>query len=241
MTAVPGAVSRDVVLILGGTSGFGLAIARQLAGSAKLVLAGRDGSKARRIAADFEHAAGYGLDARDAGQLTDLLKRTGPVTHVVSMLGGAMGGGFLSADPATIRETVEGKFFDNITVARTVAPYIAGGGSLTLTAGSGGRPDNASGAIVGNLAVSALVKGLAVEMAPSARVNAVAPTWTPTPLWRDLPKTEIDATERRFAENIPLGRVARPAEVAEAYVFLMRCGFITGQTLTVDGGLTLVA
>lgn len=82
--------------------------------------------------------------------------------------------------------------------------------------------------------------GLAVELAPNAHANAVAPTWMRTPLYRALPASEVDATERQFGATIPLGRTATTDEVAAAYLHLVRSPFTTGQTLVVDGGLTLV-
>jgi NAD(P)-dependent dehydrogenase (short-subunit alcohol dehydrogenase family) len=237
-------LTGKTVLVLGGTSGFGLAAARLAAAQgARLALVGRDGARAAQVAAQLREgggdALGHGLDARDPEALGALLDMVGPVDHAISMLGGAMGGGFLAADPALIRATVEGKFFDNLALARSLAPRIRAGGSLTFTAGAGGRPDNASGAYVGNAGIALLARGLAVELAPAIRVNAVAPTWTPTGLWRDVPLAEVETTAAHFAGLIPLGRVAEVDEVAQAYLFLMQCGFITGQTITVDGGLTL--
>ncbi|HZU63918.1 MAG TPA: SDR family oxidoreductase, partial [Novosphingobium sp.] len=211
---------------------------------ARLVLVGRDGARAAEVAATLQasglEALGHGLDARDGEALNALLDTLGPIDHAISMLGGAMGGGFLSADPAQIRSTIEGKLFDNLALARVLTPRLQEGGSLTVTGGSGGRPDNASGAYIGNIGIAALVRGLAVELAPGIRVNAVAPTWTPTGLWRDVARSDVEATAAQFAGLIPLGRVAQVEEVAMAYLFLMECTFITGQTLTVDGGLTLI-
>ena len=241
-----GRLQGKTVFVIGGSSGFGLAIAEQAAAAgASLIIAGRDAAKAETVAtalqANGASAKAYGVDATDIVALQSLFETVGQVDHLVSMVGGAMGGGFLTADPAVIRATIEGKFFANMMIARTAVPFLRDGGSITLTAGAGGRPDNASGAIIGNEALAGLVRGLGVELAPKLRANAVAPTWTPTPLWRDLAPTDVAATEARFHDLIPLGRVAEPAEVAEAYLFLMSCGFITGQTLAVDGGLTLVA
>lgn len=239
------ALAGKTVLVIGGSSGFGLEVARLAqAHGARLLIVGRDPEKAARVAEGFRKAGGsaqgHGLDATDAAALSGLLENEGPVDHAVSMVGGAMGGGFLGADLATIRQAIEEKFFANLGIARTLAPFLAQDGSLTLTAGSGGRADNASGAIVGNEAIATLVRGLAVELAPRARANAVAPTWTPTPLWRNVAASDIEETRARFAEQIPLRRTGEPVEVAQAYLFLMQCGFITGQTLVVDGGLSLV-
>ena len=152
-----------------------------------------------------------------------------------------MGGGFLEAPFETIERAVREKLFANLQIARHASKKIAEGGSMTFTAGAGGRPHNASGAIVGNDAVRTLVTGLAVELAPNARANAVAPTWTETPLWRNIPAPDVEATKQRLSQTIPLGRTAEIEEIALAYIFLMQCSFITGQTIVVDGGLTLVS
>jgi NAD(P)-dependent dehydrogenase (short-subunit alcohol dehydrogenase family) len=157
------------------------------------------------------------------------------------MAGGFMGGGFLEAPMAVIRQAIEEKFFANLAIARLAAPSLHDGGSLVFTAGSGGRPHNASGAIIGNDAIRTLVQGLAVELAPRARANAVAPTWTRTPLWSHLSPEQVAATDKQFAGLIPLGRTAKIEEVAAAYLFLMQNSFVTGQTIAVDGGLTLVS
>lgn len=73
-------------------------------------------------------------------------------------------------------------------------------------------------------------------MAPYYRVNAVAPTWTPTGLWNDLTPAALKETEKNVAANIPLKKVATTAEVASAYLYLMTNDFITGQIINVDGG-----
>ncbi|MEN3753116.1 SDR family oxidoreductase [Mangrovibacter sp. SLW1] len=76
-------------------------------------------------------------------------------------------------------------------------------------------------------------------MAPAVRVNAVAPTWTLTPFWRDVPADDLARTQAHFEENIPLKRLATMDELAAAYIFLMENGFVTGQRLAVDGGIML--
>ncbi|CAG9192657.1 NAD(P)-dependent dehydrogenase (Short-subunit alcohol dehydrogenase family) [Paraburkholderia tropica] len=239
------------VVIVGGTSGFGFEVARMARDAgAQVVITGRDAQRRDAALAALgavDKAAGevtvsaLALDIADEAALTDFFAHIGPFDHLVSMAGGAMGGGFLEAPLETIRQAVEEKFFANLRLARQAAPHVREGGSLVFTAGSGGRPHNASGAIVGNDAIRTLVEGLAVELAPRARVNAVAPTWTRTPLWRAMPASDVDAIEQRFNALIPLGRTAKVEEVAAAYLFLMSNGFVTGQTIAVDGGVTLVS
>lgn len=234
------------VVIVGGTSGFGFEVARMARDAgAQVVITGRDAQRRdaalAALATPQNTVSALALDIADEAALADFFARIEPFDHLVSMAGGAMGGGFLEAPLETIRQAVEEKFYANLRLARHAAPRLREGGSLVFTAGSGGRPHNASGAIVGNDAIRTLVEGLAVELAPRARVNAVAPTWTRTPLWRNLPASDVDAIEQRFTSLIPLGRTAKVEEVAAAYLFLMSNGFVTGQTIAVDGGVTLVS
>jgi NAD(P)-dependent dehydrogenase (short-subunit alcohol dehydrogenase family) len=86
-----------------------------------------------------------------------------------------------------------------------------------------------------------MVQGLAYELAPHIRVNAVAPTFmgTGTLFWKDMPADELEKAQAAFSENVPLQRLGTAEEVATAYVHLMTNGFITGQVLSVDGGVML--
>lgn len=233
------------LIVIGGSSGFGNATALRAAElGAKVTITGRDADKLEKAVSAFtavgHKVAGHVVDAADVGSIAAFFDEIEAYDHLVSMAGGFMGGGFLEADYETIRRTIDEKLFANLQIARHAAKKIAEGGSMTFTGGSGGRPHNASGAIIGNDAIRTMVEGLAVELAPKARVNAVAPTWTETPLWRNMPPDEVKATRERFAQIIPLGRTAQIEEVSSAYIFLMQCGFITGQTITIDGGATLV-
>lgn len=231
------------ILIIGGTSGFGLEVARQaLAQQAQVYLIGRHQTRLADALTSLASASVSGtvFDAQAAPALAAYLEQLGPVDHVVSFLGGAMGGGFLDSDFALIKQTVADKFLANLQVAQLVAPYLQPKGSLTFTSGAGGTPATASGAIIGNQAINTMVQGLAVEMAPTVRVNAVAPTWTPTGLWRTLTTEQRQAQTEATAASLPLKRVARPEEVAAAYLYLMQSDFITGQVLTVAGGADLI-
>jgi NAD(P)-dependent dehydrogenase (short-subunit alcohol dehydrogenase family) len=87
--------------------------------------------------------------------------------------------------------------------------------------------------------VEHLVYGLAVELAP-LRVNAVFPGGVATEIFESLPETFRQAEEARFASQ-PLPRIGLPAEVAQAYLYVMKCGYATGQIIQVDGGGMLSA
>ncbi len=232
------------LVIIGGSSGIGLRIAEIAASKkAKLTIAGRN---PHRLAAAKAQLTAHGgevntleVDAHDATSLTHFFNQIDSLDHLVSMVGDVMGGGFMSADIATIQRVLHSKFITNVLIGQLAAKKIAHGGSMVFTSGTGGRAQHACASYVGNGAINALVEGLAAELAPHIRVNAVAPTWTLTPFWRDVPAEQVQQTQQHFENVIPLKRLATIDELASTYIFLMENGFITGQRLAVDGGIML--
>ncbi|HEY0122629.1 MAG TPA: SDR family NAD(P)-dependent oxidoreductase [Rhizobium sp.] len=194
------------VIVIGGSSGFGKATAlKAVELGAKVIVTGRDAGKLEQVIGEFATAgrkvAGHVVDAADIATVAAFFDGIEVFDHLVSMAGGLMGGGFLEADYETIKRAVDEKLFANLQIARHAARKIAEGGSMTFTAGSGSRPHSASGAIVGNDAIRTLVEGLAVELAPKARANAVAPTWMETPLWRNMPASDVEATTHQLIDG----------------------------------------
>jgi NAD(P)-dependent dehydrogenase (short-subunit alcohol dehydrogenase family) len=238
-------LEHKTLLIIGGSSGIGLRVAQLAAREgARLIIIGRNAARLHDAHQSLlpECRAGLEtirLDAHDHGALERCLEGLPELDHLVSMVGDVMGGGFATADIAVIRHVMESKFFTNVRIGQLAARRIRAGGSMVFTSGTGGRAQHACASYVGNLGINALVEGLAAELAPRIRVNAVSPTWTLTPFWRDMPEAQRAATRRHFEEAIPLGRLASIDELADTYLFLMRNGFVTGQRIAVDGGVML--
>lgn len=228
------------ILVVGGTSGFGseVAVLAQKAGAQVFVI-GRNSQRLKDFLDKNKGLTGQALDASSADELKRYFLNSPNFDHIVSTLGGAMGGGFLNSSITEISRVIEDKFFANLQLAQISHDYLNEHGSIIFTSGSGGHPYDASGAIVGNSAINIMVQGLAVEMAPDFRVNAVSPTWTPTGLWRGLSEKELDEQQKSFSMNVPLKRVASVEEIASGYIYLMKNDFITGQILNIDGGIDL--
>lgn len=232
------------ILIIGGNSGFGQEIAKQaLTSKAAVTITGRDTDKNQQTVLNLSKFGDIDSRIFDAGSnqhIQDFFGKLGQYDHIISMVGGAMGGGFIENDEQTIRTAIEEKFFLNLAIVKAARSHLNQNGSFVLTSGAGRRYDQASGAIVGNQGVNGLVQGTAIELAPNIRINAVAPTWTPTQLWRQMNNEDLqNQIDQQTAAN-PLKKISDPQEVAKAYLFLMDCQFITGQTITVDGGSTLL-
>jgi len=235
-------MDQQIVVVIGGSSGIGHEVARQTsAQGARLIIAGRNQAKlaaAERLGGAVKTAV---LDAHDETALESFFSRLEAVDHLVSMVGDSMAGGFLTTTPKTMRHVLHSKFWTNWMIGKHAAPKLRDGGSITFTSGTGGRAQDISASYVANLGVGALVQGLASELAPRVRVNAVAPTFmgTGTLFWKDVPADELEKAQAAFSETVPLKRLGTVEEVASAYVHLMTNGFITGQVLAVDGGVML--
>ena len=125
-----------------------------------------------------------------------------------------------------------------VVLARGFAESLAAtNGAILNVSSTGGVVGSVHGAAYGasKAAVLGLTKSLARELAPSVRVNTLAPGPVGTDMYADLPEAE-----RRVVEDeTPLGRVAEPREIAEAGLDLCHWTYATGQTLVVDGGRVL--
>jgi NAD(P)-dependent dehydrogenase (short-subunit alcohol dehydrogenase family) len=101
------------------------------------------------------------------------------------------------------------------------------------------RPRKVSSKPCGERTNEALTRALAIELAP-IRVNAVSPRVVRTNLWQNMSTAERELMYERVGNSLPVGRVGEPHDIAQAYLFLMHEGFVTLQTIVVDGGTVLV-
>jgi NAD(P)-dependent dehydrogenase (short-subunit alcohol dehydrogenase family) len=236
--------TKERVVVMGGTSGIGLAVAeRQLQEGREVVVTGRDKSRLETALARLgEGASGGSVDASDEEATRAFFTDLGPIDHaVVAVTGNTAAGAFADLAIGDLRAAVEGKLVAQAVAAQAALKTLRPGGSLTfVTAGSSGaaRPGTAGLAAV-NAAVEAMVPVLAVEVAP-IRVNAVSPGIIDTPWWDWL---EADARRQAFdafASTAPAGRVGHPEDIADAIGYLIGNTFTTGVVMSVDGGSRLV-
>jgi NAD(P)-dependent dehydrogenase (short-subunit alcohol dehydrogenase family) len=224
------------VVVMGGTSGIGLAAARKLAAAgAEVIVTGRD--EGRLAAVKGEVARAEQVDGTDEEAVAAFFERVGSFDHLVLAFSpGALGFGPLAeAKPADVRGVFEGKLFAYLYAIQQARVT----GSVTMVSAAsarGGMPGTAVLAAV-NGAVERVVPPLAAELAP-VRVNAVSPGVIDTAWWSFLPDEAREGTFAEFAKDVPAGRVGRPEEVADAVAYLVASEYVTGTVLPVDGGLT---
>lgn len=251
---LPSALSGTTAVLIGGSSGIGLAAGVLLRSvGARVVLVGRDPDRLRAAVsrvrsagpADDSHDAVVGVagDGEDDKTLAEAFDRAGRAHHVLVTAGGLSGAGPLTGLSAhDIRTAVDSRLQAAFAAARASAPRLPAGGSLTLSSGIlVARPaPGMTAPLSGVGAVEALTRALAVEFAPARlRVNAVRFGRIDTPLWRARPGLESDEAIAAAGVNAPLGRFGTAEEAAAAVLYLMANNYVTGQIITVDGGETL--
>ncbi|TCU13494.1 SDR family oxidoreductase [Rhizobium sullae] len=240
-------IANSRILIVGGGSGMGLALAkRSLAAGAEVIIAGRNADKLRRVSEDLQNPEALrtaAIDIAHEDQVADLFRRIGRLDHIVSTAADIEGAYELlpSLDLRAAQRVVESKIYGPLLLAKHGAPLLSANGSITFTSGIAAYRPSARGSVVAavNAALEGLVRALAVELAP-IRVNAISPGWVDTPIWTVVAGDKKDDTLSAMAERLPVGRVGRADDIADAIGFLMGNGFTTGTVLHVEGGHRLI-
>ena len=229
----------STIVILGGSSGIGLATARAAqAARANVVITGRSEGRL----ANARAVLGAGCDARavDAGDeaATRALFESLPAVDHVFITAGTL---VLDAKLAPAREALQPamdvRFWGAVHAAKYAAPRMRAGGSLVFMSGTAARRPlpGASVATASCGAVDALARALALDLAP-LRVNSIQPGYVDTPLFDGLFGAERDNILNAAGARLPVGRIGKPEEIADAVLFLMGNGYVTGINLVVDGG-----
>ena len=238
-------MSSQHIVIVGGSSGIGLATARHLlASGAQITVTGR--SEARLAEAKRQlgpEAQVRPMDATAADALPAQFEAIGKFDHLVLALGSGKGvGPFASLSLADVKLGFEEKVFAHFATAQAALPFLSPTGSITFISAVSAHAavPGTSGIGAANAAVAALVPILAVELKP-LRVNGVSPGVIDTPWWDAMPEGQKQAMFEGFAGKTPVGRVGRPEDVAQAIGFLIADDFMTGHMLICDGGLRLSA
>jgi NAD(P)-dependent dehydrogenase (short-subunit alcohol dehydrogenase family) len=237
-------LQQSRVVVAGGTSGIGFAVAEAAAHSgAEVIIAS---SRPERVAAALERlpqgTRGEALDFTDEGQVRAFFARVGALDHLVYTAGESLLLQTLSeVSIEAAQRAFEVRYWGALKAVKYAAPQIRAGGSITLTSGVASSRPLAAWTIPSSIlgAMESLTRALAIELAP-LRVNAVAPGVLRTALWDNMSEADRTGLYDYIAEKMPVRRVGEASDVAQTYLYLMQQGFSTGQVIVVDGGHVLV-
>ena len=232
------------VVIVGGSSGIGLAVAEEAASQgAEVVIVSSNAERVQEaIQSIGGDVRGQAVDVSDEGAVEGFFAMLGAFDHLVFTAGDSLQLHQLAdTDLKQARQAFELRYWSALAAVKYGSPQIRKGGSIVLTTGVAGQRPHKGWVVAASVCgtIEALTRALAVELAP-IRVNAVSPGVVRTNLWQNMGAAERENLFESVGKSLPVGRVGEAHDVAQAYLFLMREGFSTGQTVVVDGGTVLV-
>ncbi|KIY00073.1 uncharacterized protein Z520_03758 [Fonsecaea multimorphosa CBS 102226] len=232
------------IVVVGGSTGIGFGAAAALLDvGAKVTIISSSPAKLdaalQRLASP--DAKGVVADVRDEAAFTGTLRSLAPVDHVVfSAVDNIIRGKLEDQNLDDAKQLFGVKFWGAVIAGKALLKYdiVRKGGSLTLTSGTAGIKPGKSAAIGGALngGVLSLTKGLAADLAEKKiRVNTVVPGLVKTPLWDKQGKTPEEQEEifNKASQNLPVGFVATPEHIAEAYLYAIRADYSTGKLIEI--------
>jgi len=256
MTKTTPTLEGQTILVVGGSSGigYGVALAALNDGAATVIIASSSSEKVHKACERLKAQAtdrkkdsvikGAVIDGKDLEGVDKVMKEIGTINHLIWTSGDftksvsdmLKGGG---SSELQDRGMFDVRFWGAVQAAKSAT--FAPGGSVVFTGGAAYNnpiPGFALGAAVTS-AVVGITKGLAVDMAPAVRVNCVAPGMIETEFFDDASQEFKEGMFKGASARTLVKRVGQPEDTAEAYLFLMKCGYITAETINVNGGLGL--
>lgn len=229
------------VVVIGGASGVGHAVAAAaLEAGASVVIGSSQAARVEAAAAGLgQGAEGHAVNVKDEASVAAFFEAVGAFDHLVFTAGdwGHMFGATADLDIEASKSRMEVRFWGAARAAKYAIRQIAKDGSITLTGGMlAHRPMPGAPLVTASAnSTEGLAMGLARDLAP-IRVNAVCLGL----ILSEQAQAMGEAVVKAFTANLPLPRGGTVEEAAEAYLYLMRAIYVTGQIVRVDGGGSLV-
>jgi NAD(P)-dependent dehydrogenase (short-subunit alcohol dehydrogenase family) len=238
-----GSLAGQTVVVIGGSSGIGLAAARQARrAGAELILTGRDEGRLDRARDEVGAVDAATLDLGDTAGLDRFFAGLPPqIDHVLVTGGGPTYALIADLDFDEALRVLDEHLLGSLRIARACAAGVRPGGSLTLITGTHARRPGPglTVAAIAAAAVPVIAANAAIELAPM-RVNVIAAGFVDTPLSARILGDQLEPRRDELRATLPIRRVVEAADVAAVAVHLMTNTAVTGATYDVDGGQQLI-
>jgi NAD(P)-dependent dehydrogenase (short-subunit alcohol dehydrogenase family) len=236
-------LAGQIVVVIGGTSGIGLATARRASlEGAKVIITGRDHERLQHAATQVDAMSTAAFDATDADKLARFFgDLPGPVDHVMVTAGTSYYAPLADLDFTMVQRALDEHLLLILRVAGHAARAVRPEGTMLYMTGTGGRRPGVgmSVAAVLSAALPALTANLALEMAP-VRVNLIAAGFVDTPLSASVLGDELDKRRQELIATLPIHRVVGPDDIASLALHIFTNTALTGATYDIDGGEQII-
>ena len=237
-------IENKRVIILGGSSGLGLATAKAAAaeGAHVIIVSGnqqRIDNALKELPGD---CTGFAVDLAHEEKIKNFFATTDSFDHLVYTAGENL---TLNNISETVIEKARSffnlRYWGAFAAVKYGAPHINRGGSISLTSGIASVRPGAGWSVASSIcgAMEGFVRAMAVELAP-VRVNSVMPGVIKTNLWNNMNESDRALLYKNVGDAALVKRVGEGEDIALAFIYLMKQQFGTGQNIIVDGGAVLV-
>jgi len=228
------------IVIIGGSSGIGLATAKAAAeeGGKVVIVSGNKERINKALQQLPSNSEGYAIDASVEENIKTFFNKLGSFDHLVYTAGENISLGELSTTQLEqARDYFTIRYWGAVAAVKYATPHINKNGSITLISGiASQRPGKGwwLGASICS-AMEGFAKAMSVELAP-VRVNIVSPGIVKTNLWNSMTDEQRESMYQSAAVSLPVQRVGESEDIAQAFIYFIKQPYGTGQMLTVDGG-----
>ncbi|MBX9705559.1 MAG: SDR family oxidoreductase [Gammaproteobacteria bacterium] len=235
--------NNEKIIIIGGSSGIGLAAAKEAADQGyEVVIASRSSAKLTKALNHINHTnvSAETVNLLDPSSIKSFFKKISSFDHLVLAGSEVHFEGFKTLALKDAKQSFDSKFWGSYQAVHAALPYIKATGSITLFSGSAGqRPEEGSELISAiNSAVESLGRALSISLAP-IRVNTIAPGLVDTPVYAEMSDEARESLFDYFSNKLIIKRPAKAKEIARAVLYLIQSTYTTGTTLAIDGGHVL--
>lgn len=237
-------LSGKKVIVLGGTSGLGRAAAKAAAleGANVLVVSSNQQRIDQTLNELPDGSTGYAIDLSKESNIKSFFNTIGNFDHLIYTAGENIS--LNTIDEMNLeqaREFFTLRYWGALAAVKHGVPHINQGGSICLTSGIASTRPGKGWALASSIcgAMEGLVRALAVELAP-IRVNSVVPGVVKTNLWNNMTPADRNNLYTSVGNALLVKRVGEAEDIAQAFIYLMKQQFGTGQNIVIDGGAVLV-